>query len=367
MANINHEKAKINQVNRAITFIFVPNVFACLVFLYQFGFTYSTTRPLIQYAVTGVFFLVFLIRQRLSFNTKLIFLIIYGLITTTAGLLYVGTMTVSLSLFTIIVVIGALYYNKRQLYLLLFSITCILSITGYAYIQGGLKPTIKPDILISQPVYWVSFIVLMIACFAIICNAILSYRQRIDKLHTTIEQQNQQLLTLAYTDPLTNLASSRMVDERLTATLDHCKRYKTKAAILFIDIDNFKTINDTFGHSMGDTCLKKLAQRLISVARESDMVARIGGDEFLIIIEKISITDELDDLLQSLLDAIRQPMVFDSATIKITCSIGVAIIPQLGKSSAQLKCLADKAMYQAKRYGKDQFFLEQLIDVQDYY
>ncbi|MEH6446529.1 MAG: GGDEF domain-containing protein [Oceanospirillaceae bacterium] len=366
MTILNHEQAKHKQVNRAIVLIFWLNIAGCSVFLYQFGMVYSSVRPVIQYLITAVFFIVFISRYQLSLQIKLIFLILYGLITTTAGLLYVGTMTISLSLFTIIVVVGALYYEKKQLYALLLAIASILSVIGYAYTQGYIEPKIKPDLLITTPVYWVSFIVLMLLCFLMICNAIISYRDRIDELYATIELQNQQLLKLLATDPLTDLASSRLVDDRLQMTIKHCNRYKTTAAVLFIDIDNFKQVNDSFGHTIGDDCLKELAKRLTASVRETDTVARLGGDEFLVILEQLDIESELEGMLQEMLNRIRHPIITGAGAIKVTCSIGAAIIPQDGNSITQLKSRADEAMYQAKRYGKNQFFVENLVDEKSY-
>lgn len=362
MTTLNSELIKQKQLNRVLVMLFMLNLMACGIFLYQFGFSYSA-RSAIHYTVTALFGAMCLVRHFLSLKTKLAFLIAYGLVTTTAGLLYVGTMSVSLSLFTIIIVFTALYFTKRQVYLILGGILAIFGLIGYLFTQGLIAPKLALNLLIVSPIYWASFIVLSFFCFLIIHYTVFSYRRRISELHGTIERQNVELLKLIATDPLTGMASTRLVDERLEMTVKHCDRYQSQAAVLFIDIDNFKFINDTYGHAAGDFCLKTTAKRLAASVQEVDTVARLGGDEFLIVIEQLGARGELDALLDRMLKAIREPMLTDSCSIKITCSIGVAIIPEHGRNIDQLKSRADKAMYQAKRYGKNQYFVENLIDI----
>ncbi|MCU7819766.1 MAG: GGDEF domain-containing protein, partial [gamma proteobacterium symbiont of Lucinoma myriamae] len=129
-------------------------------------------------------------------------------------------------------------------------------------------------------------------------------------------------------------------------------------AILFIDLDNFKPINDNFGHQAGDKVLKVIASRFQEILRQVDMVARLGGDEFVIIINSITQHDDILEVLGKLIKTINKPISLNSEEIKVTSSIGISVYPDDGIETDILLNNADKAMYKAKRMGRNayQFF-----------
>ncbi len=174
------------------------------------------------------------------------------------------------------------------------------------------------------------------------------------------------LENLAHFDSLTNLPNRTLLSDRLKLALAYAKREKKMLAVMFVDLDQFKEINDYYGHKIGDKVLKKISQRLISCVRESDTVARIGGDEFIVLLPIIDnetdATRVANKIVNSLARAIEivkpsdtyQPIKVMQKKLQVSASIGISIYPQHGKDEKLLVINADLAMYQAKRNGKNQ-------------
>ncbi len=157
---------------------------------------------------------------------------------------------------------------------------------------------------------------------------------------------------LAHHDPLTGLANRLLLSARLEKTLTINKRRRKKSAVLFIDLDNFKPINDSFGHGVGDTLLIEVAHRLINSVRESDTICRWGGDEFVIILENIASEKNAAMLAESIIKQIEErSFIIQGHTLYISCSIGIAMCPTDGSICEQIIQHADTAMYQAKGSG----------------
>jgi diguanylate cyclase (GGDEF)-like protein/PAS domain S-box-containing protein len=161
---------------------------------------------------------------------------------------------------------------------------------------------------------------------------------------------------LAFYDPLTGLPNRRLLQDRLQQALNNAKRNQKRLALLFIDLDKFKPVNDDFGHAMGDELLLVVAQRLQTCVRESDTVARVGGDEFVVLLPVIEVAPDALAVAQKIHDALVQPFTLSTGlTVSISSSAGIAIYPEHGSSEAELTQHADAAMYQAKEAGRDRF------------
>lgn len=161
----------------------------------------------------------------------------------------------------------------------------------------------------------------------------------------------RQLIHTATHDPLTNLVNRLLLYDRLAQELARARRHSKKIALMNIDLDRFKRVNDTLGHAVGDQLLKAVGVRLKSILRESDTLARIGGDEFTIVLPDISQEDDAFRIAESILQVLRKPFDLESFKIPITVSIGVAFYPSDGKDSEALMKAADLAMYGAKSKG----------------
>jgi diguanylate cyclase (GGDEF)-like protein/PAS domain S-box-containing protein len=169
---------------------------------------------------------------------------------------------------------------------------------------------------------------------------------------------------LAHHDTLTGLPNRALAIDRMERAIAHAKRSQTKTALLFIDMDNFKAINDSLGHTMGDMMIQILAMRLQENLRETDTVSRQGGDEFLIILNDIQTIDDVSVIADKLLAEIQKPIVLETHTLASSISIGIALYPNDGDTFETLLQKADTAMYQAKENGGNAycFFSEEMND-----
>lgn len=158
---------------------------------------------------------------------------------------------------------------------------------------------------------------------------------------------------LAQHDALTDLPNRLLLHSRLNHTLEHAKRNNQKCAVMFMDIDKFKTINDTYGHAAGDEVLKTVAQRMKARVRETDTLARISGDEFVLVLDAISSPDAATEIAKAIIEALNVPCDLPDGTIIQTgVSIGISIFPDDGTYASWLLNLADKALYAAKNEGR---------------
>ncbi len=177
----------------------------------------------------------------------------------------------------------------------------------------------------------------------------------VHELKTTTEAlrvANEQLRILALNDPLTGLPNRNSLNERLAATLARAHRSHDPVAVLFIDLDGFKRVNDDFGHAAGDEVLCEVAKRLQLAVRATDVVARFGGDEFVLILDT-EVRDETPSLVcQRIFSLLREPCLFQQGQAKIGASIGIARHPPLSNQPEALLNRADAAMFEAKRAGK---------------
>lgn len=172
-------------------------------------------------------------------------------------------------------------------------------------------------------------------------------------LHEKALNHSKMLESLALKDTLTGLANRRLLDERVEMTLVHARRSKSTMAVICLDLDGFKQVNDTFGHGVGDAMLKMVAGRLLATVREEDTVARQGGDEFTIALWHASDADFEAAVVLKVIDALSQPYEIEGQTVNITASAGVAIYPIHGKDVETLMKNADLALYEAKHAGKN--------------
>ena len=167
----------------------------------------------------------------------------------------------------------------------------------------------------------------------------------------------KRILYLAYHDQLTALPNRLLFIDRLSQALLQLKRTGESVAILFLNLDSLKTINDTMGYEQGDMLLKEISKRLLETLRKSDTVARIGGDEFIIMIPFLKSEDDLTIIAEKILSIIRQPIKLNNQDCFITASIGVAFSPTDGEDAETLIKNADTAMYSAKEKGKNRWIL----------
>jgi diguanylate cyclase (GGDEF)-like protein/PAS domain S-box-containing protein len=161
----------------------------------------------------------------------------------------------------------------------------------------------------------------------------------------------------AYHDALTGLPNRLLFRDRLTIALAHAKRQQSPLAVMFLDLDRFKHVNDTLGHSLGDDLLRAVAARLRSVLREGDTIARMGGDEFTILLDDLATAEDAAKTAQKLLDVVAHPLRIEGHELYVTTSIGIAMYPDDGATAEALLKNADSAMYRAKEIGRNLYQL----------
>jgi len=174
-------------------------------------------------------------------------------------------------------------------------------------------------------------------------------------LHEETRNQREMLEALALHDPLTGLANRRLLVDRMSVAVAQARRSKSAMAVMYLDLDGFKDVNDTLGHGAGDNLLKGVATRLTRAVREEDTVARLGGDEFVITLPHIRGTTDAAGMAAKIIDAVSQPYDIDGHAVRMTTSVGIGIYPNDGKDAEALMNSADTALYEAKRTGKNTF------------
>jgi diguanylate cyclase (GGDEF)-like protein len=174
-------------------------------------------------------------------------------------------------------------------------------------------------------------------------------------LHELARKHAKELEALALNDPLTGLANRRLFGDRMAMALVHARRNKSALAVVYLDLDGFKTINDTLGHGAGDALLKSVAARLTATVREEDTVARLGGDEFMIGLWHVADAAQAGAVAGKAIEALSRPYTIEGQAVNITASAGVGLYPDHGDDVEALMKSADQALYEAKRSGKNSY------------
>ena len=180
-----------------------------------------------------------------------------------------------------------------------------------------------------------------------------------EKLVTQLSNSTSILAEIANNDALTGLPNRRLLEDRMSQALKSAQRAESIAAVLFLDLDLFKSVNDTHGHVVGDQVLKMVAQRLTNLLRAEDTVARIGGDEFVVLLQNLTDEQQVKITADKILNVLAAPYVLDKQKILLGASVGIAMFPPHGAEPNDLISHADIAMYAAKRQGRNCYAIYQ--------
>ena len=247
----------------------------------------------------------------------------------------------------VVMLFGVFRFKPRD-----FATTTLFMLAGYALVINLLM-SFKPqqvDVLIEW--YQWAWLALLLPAFALIGARISAMRARILRSNEELTNALATIQDMATHDSLTGLPNRAALSEVLQHAVTKVTRSKDGLAIFFIDLDNFKSINDSLGHPAGDQLLREMARRIRASVRESDLVARLGGDEFVVMVENVADRVGLQLLAAKILNAIGEQAQLQGQEVKVTASLGIAVFPADGGDAAALLANADMAMYRAKALGR---------------
>ncbi|MBE0496308.1 MAG: diguanylate cyclase [Campylobacterales bacterium] len=179
--------------------------------------------------------------------------------------------------------------------------------------------------------------------------------QAFGEMVTEIKKRDLSLQQLAYYDRVTGLPNRHCFEEHITQAIENGERYGTHCALMMIDLDDFKLVNDTLGHTMGDLLLRIVGEKIKNTLRDSDNVFRIGGDEFAILVENLDKSPAMANVAKKIIHAVSQPIPLGETSVCVGASIGISYYPALANSKSTLISTADAAMYVAKTQGKNNY------------
>jgi len=231
----------------------------------------------------------------------------------------------------------------------------LLCFLAFCYINNIFTPSIDLNVYASSINSWLINVVVFIIVTLMLIGPTSEFIKQHEKLILEISNKNSEIEHLANHDKLTGLPSLRLADDRLEYAISIADRNNSNSALLYLDLDGFKSINDTFGHDAGDMILQTVSHRFQNAIRSTDTCCRIGGDEFLLIITDIKDTTSIERMCVELNKLACEPVDYGDKKLSVAVSIGVAIYPDNADDAKSLRNCADKAMYDVKKTGKSNY------------
>ncbi len=250
----------------------------------------------------------------------------------------------------VVLLFGVFRFKTRE-----FLFNTLLILACYALVINLLM-VYKPD-TVSVHLEWFQWmtLALVLPAFALIGGRISALRAKLADNNAELTKALSTIQVLANHDTLTGLPNRAMFNSNLQGAIARAARSDTMLAVFFIDLDNFKQVNDTLGHPFGDSVLRESVRRFSGLVRDGDTLARFGGDEFVLLVENLKDTANVQTIAQKLLSVLEPRATIEGSDVNLSASIGVCVYPADGKDSAALLANADIAMYQAKASGRKQF------------
>ena len=228
-------------------------------------------------------------------------------------------------------------------------------LSGFAFTTGLLTLPVDANTYAISATSWISFLVAASIMPFVVFQSIAIFQKSTLDLVDEIDRQRAEIEILATHDYLTELPQLNLAQDRLQMALREGHRSGTKVALLFIDLDGFKEVNDRYGHDAGNQVLKEVAKRLLRLLRDVDTAARIGGDEFVLVLGNLKTKENAALVAERLIADISRPMDISEGTVSVGASIGIALSPDNANDHKSLWRAADLAMYAAKEAGKNCF------------
>ena len=252
-------------------------------------------------------------------------------------------------------VLAAVLYSLRMAALLALCSAVLLVMAAVGFSTGLLTVPVDLNVFVTRPSAWIGFFVVVVFVPLSLLYTLASHQQMTEQLLRQLDAQRRQLAELVGHDQLTGLPLNAIAMDRLEVQLASARRTGRRAALLFVDLDGFKAINDRHGHSAGDHVLVIAAHRLRAALRETDTVARVGGDEFVVVLGDLTAAGTAAEVADKVLGEIACAFNWDGHALHVGASIGVALFPDHALTADGLRQVADTAMYEAKKHGKNRY------------
>ena len=298
---------------------------------------------------------VYWFRARIPFAVKsaLILLIFWAI--GLAGLFTLGILGSGYWWLVLSSLLASTLFSIRAGVVCAVAVTAILVAAGVGFSSGALKVAVDANVFIVSATTWATLVIATILTPFIVFQAIAAYQRTTLELLDEVHKQRDTIQQLATHDQLTGLPSLRLATDRLEIALHVARRAGKKVALLFIDLDGFKKVNDSLGHEAGDHVLKEVAGNLLKALRAEDTAARVGGDEFIAILGTLPDAEVAARVAERAIAAISRPIDYQGNWISVGASIGIGLFPDHADDAQTLRRVADAAMYSVKRSGKNQF------------
>jgi diguanylate cyclase (GGDEF)-like protein len=249
---------------------------------------------------------------------------------------------------------GTLYSLREGIIVMLLAVLVLIGV-AVGYVNGWLLPVSDLNHMAATASTWINYIAVAPLFPALLLYSIGRFQNTIQQLLADVRRQRDALEIMASHDNLTGLPVWRLATDRLQQAFHAARRTGDKVALLFVDLDGFKAINDGHGHEAGDAVLQAIAQRMQQAIRAEDTAARIGGDEFVAVLARLSCAADAAPVAGKLIASISQPVEFGGRSLAVGASIGIAIFPDHAEDVESLYRLADHAMYRVKKSGKNTY------------
>ena len=311
----------------------------------------------VHLALMGTAIVIYWQRHRLSYrqlvNSYLVFMWAVGL----PGVFTFGLAASSIWWLVLSCYVASKAYSVAVGFVLAAAAGAVLSLAGSGFVSGWLTLKMDANAYFTEPGAWVTLLVVTGAFVLTVLYSTAGYHRSLVNLMQQVRRQHDHIQQLATHDALTGLPVLRLTTDRMQMAFARARRSGRKVALLFIDLDRFKRINDRHGHEAGDVVLQETAQRLQALLRAEDTVSRIGGDEFVVALTDLPDAATASAVAAKIVEAVSQPVAHANESLRVGVSIGISLFPDHAEDYPSLRRLADQAMYDVKRGGRNGYAL----------
>jgi diguanylate cyclase (GGDEF)-like protein len=294
-----------------------------------------------------------LVQHRFAFGVRAALLLAMLWLVGVPGLFSFGLMAPGTLWLVLSCLVAGTVYSVRAGTLVAAATGLLLLAAAVGFVSGRLHTAVDADLYLSQPSSWASLIVVTGIFSVLVLQSFSAFMRATETLLLRVKQQRDEIEHLSLHDSLTGLPLAGLANDRIQMAMHAARRANKRMAVLFVDLDGFKRVNSSLGYDAGDALLKITAERMVACLRGEDTVARIGGDEFLVVVSAVSEPMQAARVAEKLVRAAGQPIEFKGRQVQVGASIGIAIYPDDAEDVQNLRRMADLAMYEAKRQGSN--------------